>query len=166
MNSQNLKPAYEVKEVATNSSSPPWSNIDNICQDIQNGWIVLWQYHAVFTGQVESGKVQWLTNTNPEADDKHLVRIRAFNASKEYHFWKSGQKIKGRLRTDGAGEPVEYIQTEMVLRSIVATPLKKASFELSEGTLAIVTRNYIGYHPETHQAGYVDSRFVDFEPKI
>lgn len=163
MNNENIEPVYRIEEVETECMFSSWSGIDAICKDLQMGWIVFWQYHAVFTGQIKSGEIQWLSDAHPETDDKQLVRIRAFNESKEYHFWKSGQEIKGRLRTDGAGEPTEYIQTKMVLRSVVANPLKKASSELSEGTLAVMTRNYIGYHPETHQAEYVDSRFVNFD---
>lgn len=158
-------PAYEIKDIKTKAEIVAWIDLYTISASIQEGWIVLWQHHAVFTGQIVLGKIKWLADELPVSGEKYLVRLRAFNKSKEYHFWRSGAQIKGRLRSDDLEGLVESaIDTKMVLRSVVANPLKIASTELAEAEkITVTTRNYIGYHPETQQAGYVDSRFVSFE---
>lgn len=159
-----LEPVYKVEKIKTAVTPVPWQGIDAIADAIQNGWAVLWQHHAVFTVQIQDGKVRWLRN-QPEKGDEHFVRLRAFNKEQEYHFWRTGSQIKGRLRSDNSGQEAEYIDTQMVLRGVVANPLiELASSEFDKADyLSVKTRNYIDYHPKTQQAGYVDSRFVDFE---
>lgn len=164
MSLEHLQPAYQIIQYSSKAEESTWSSIEQACKEIANGWIVLWQYHTVFTGKIENGGVAWLEGEHPEPSDAHLVRLRAFNKVEELHFWRSGQEIKGRLRMDGKGDSVDCIDTSMVLRAVVG---EKIEPKLGDGKkYAILTRNYIGYHPVTHQAGYVDSRFVGFEPKI
>lgn len=160
---ETLQPVYNVHSFKSSSTPAEWSSLEVIFQSIRNGWAILWQHHSVFTGEVVDGKVQWLGG-EPELDDIHLVRFRAFNEDREYHFWRSGQEIKGRLRSDGPGVNTEYMDTAMVLRSMVAKPLKSLQ-EFTEGEISICTRNYVGYNSDTCQAGYVDSRFVNFIKK-
>lgn len=158
-----IQPVYDVR--AFNSSTTPavWSGLESIFKSIHNGWAVLWQHHNVFTGKVTNGMVHWLEG-EPELEDTHLVRLRAFNEDVEYHFWRSGQEIRGRLRSDGSGDQTEYIDTAMIVRSVVAKPLKSQQ-KFALGDISICTRNYIGYNADTCQAGYVDSRFVNFIKK-
>jgi hypothetical protein len=161
---QVLEPAYQIKTLSSKAESTEWLGLGAVIQEINNGYAVLWQHHAVFTGQINDGNIQWLNSEQPVDDDKHLVRLRAFNENQEYHFWRTSDGIKGRLRRDGGTESkADVIDTQMVLRSVVANPLKKVNVEFAEGTLAVLTRNYIGYDNDTKQAGYVDSRFVNFE---
>jgi hypothetical protein len=160
---ETLQPVYNVHTFKSSSTTVEWSSLEAICQSIRNGWAIFWQHHSVFTGQISNGKIQWLDG-QPEPEDNHLVRLRTFNEDLEYHFWRSGQEIRGRLRSDGLGDDTEYIDTSIVLRSVVAKPLKNLQ-EFTEAKISICTRSYIGYNSDTYQAGYVDSRFVYFIKK-
>jgi hypothetical protein len=162
--SQQPSPIYNITSLSSESERIPWEGIAAVAIQLSRGFVVLWQHHGVFTGQIEQGAIRWLNDYDPEPGDEHFVRLRAFNDTQEYHFWRSGQQIKGRLRSDVAGETVEVVDTCMILRGVVAKPLKKVSADWVEETLAVSTRNYVGYDPQTHQVGYVDSRFVDFKP--
>lgn len=162
--SQNPEPAYHIKTVSSVPEPVEWQGLDAIAKNIVGGYAVLWQHHAVFTGQIKDGRIEWLNSESPVTDDKHMVRLRAFNQNEEYHFWRTSDGIKGRLRRDGETEgESDVIDTKMILRSVVAHPLKKIRADFEEGTLAVLTRNYIDYDAQTKQAGYVDSRFVNFE---
>lgn len=158
------EPVYQIKEISSTAETLTWQGLGNIGTQLGNGFVVLWQYHAVFTGQIQNGAIYWLTDEYPVAEDEHIVRIRAFNQNQEYHFWRTGERLIGRLRTDEDKEGENaVIDTQMVLRSVVANPLKKVSADMTEGTLVVLTRNYIDHDPKNQQAGYVDSRFVNFE---
>jgi hypothetical protein len=162
--SQDLKPVYQIKTLSSNAEPVEWLGLEIVAQEINNGYAVLWQHHAVFTGQIDEGTIQWLNGEHLVSGDEHIVRLRAFNEKEEYHYWRTSDGIKGRLRRDsGTESKADVIDTQMVLRSVVANPLKKVSAEFGEATIGVLTRNYIGYDNETKQAGYVDSRFVDFE---
>lgn len=162
--SQFLTPVYTIKQIASTSTPVKWESMEAIAPQIGEGYIVLWQHHSIFTGVVEGGKVTWLNDTQPVSGDEHLVRVRAFNEAREYHFWRSGGTLQGRLRTDAPGGSQEIVDTYMMLRGVVGKALQKASPDLAANDLAVVTRNYIAYDETTHQAGYVDSRFVTFKP--
>ena len=148
-----------------NKITIPEKNIVNtIAKNLSDGYIVLWQHHGVFAGEIINGEINWTNKEVIENDKDHIVRIRAFNPTTEYHIWRSGKDLKGRKRID-EGEPVDeqnakegmtpFVKAEMVLRSIVTQQLNSYS--------KIVTRNYINHFDENNfQAGYVDSRFVKF----
>jgi hypothetical protein len=163
--SQIPEPVYQINKISSEAETTNWQGLKPISTLLSNGFVVLWQHHAVFTGEIKGGVIHWLNNESPVPDDEHLVRLRAFNQKQEYHFWRSSEGIKGRLRTDDdTGNGAEVINTQMVIRGVIAKPLKKVSTEFAEAkTLAVLTRNYIDYDPKTQQAGYVDSRFVNFE---
>ncbi len=162
--SQILTPVYKILQIASTSTPVKWESMKAIAQQIGEGYIVLWQHHAIFTGVVEGGRVTWMNDTQPVTGDEHLIRVRAFNEAKEYHFWRSGGKIQGRLRTDTPGDGHEVVDTSMMLRGVLGKPLQEASNDLAVNDLMVVTRNYIGHDETTQQAGYVDSRFVKFQP--
>lgn len=166
MNTQELSPVYKVKSSGSKQTTAKWEGLDKLCKDVHQGKIVLWQHHAIFVGSILNGKVSWLTEKDPESGEEHIVKVRAFSPSQEFHFWRSQGILMGRLRIDSDEcEKVEWVDTHMVLRRTIAKSLRKSPDPgLRAETLAIKTRNYVGYHPQTHQAGYVDSRFVDFEP--
>lgn len=161
--SQVLEPVYQIKTISSEAEPVEWLGLEVVTQEINNGYVVLWQHHAVFTGQIDKGAIQWLNDENLVSDDEHIVRLRAFNEEEEYYFWRTSDGIRGRLRKDSEAEgEAEVIDTQMVLRSVVAKPLKKANVDLAEAkTIAVLTRNYID--PEANQASYIDSRFLDFE---
>lgn len=161
--SQILRPVYTIQQITSTSSLVNWDSIADTVRQLMEGYIVLWQHHAIFTGVVVGGKVTWL-NDEPVAGEAHHVRVRAFNEAREYHFWRSGSKMQGRLRTDAPGEGQEVVDTSMMLRGVVGQPLQKASNDLAVNDLAVVTRNYIGHDETTQQVGYVDSRFIKFQP--
>ena len=163
-----MNPAYQLQETKSAHRVIPWKGYEPIWKDIKEGYAVLWQHHMVFTGQITNGHIQWLNKLEePENGEEHLVRLRAFNENQEYHFWRSEQEIKGRLRQDGGeGEEMEYIDTKMIIRSVVALPLRMGIPEWAEkNDIRLLARNYVGHHPETFQIGYIDSRFVNFIQK-
>lgn len=162
--SQALTQLYRIKKIASTASPVEWKGIEELTSHICNGYVVLWQHHAIFIGIIEVGKVHWLNDAQPVDGHNRFLRLRAFNASTEYHFWRSGADFRGRLRIDAEGDSSEIVDTKMKLRSVIGKPLRKAHPDLATEDLAVVTRNYISYDKATQQAGYVDSRFLDFKP--
>jgi hypothetical protein len=158
------KPVYKIQTVSSSVEPIEWKGLQEVANSLKNGYLILWQHHGIFTGKVEEKLITWLSG-EPEVDDSHFVRLRAFNEWREYHYWKVGQVIKGRIRFEefDKANPCEVIDSQMILKGIVGEPLKKVSASMAEHTIVILTRNYIGYNPELHQAGYVDSRFVNFQ---
>jgi len=157
---------YTVATVKTSSSVYQFSSLEGIADELEKGFIILWQHHGVFAGEIENKQITWLyeNNEGPKVYDKdqeeHVLRVRAFDENKEYHIWRSSQGLKARLRDDTAGEETrQYVETSMVLRGVIAKPLKTLEKYNNNKTLFIKTRNYIHYN-EIGQAGYVDSRFV------
>lgn len=160
--SGNLKAVYQEEWYNTTSIPCAWATLQELATELENGWVVFWQHHQIALGKIENTQIEWLTEAPIEGED-HLMRVRAFNEAVEYHFWRSGKQIKGRKRVDSLTEPKDTscVDTKMMLRSELAKPLKSILGE--KPNLAVLTRNYIGYeNPEVPQAGYVDSRFVEF----
>jgi len=109
--------------------------------------------------------------------------MRLFDKEKELHLWRSNGVLKGRLRKDTEGQETEYVTTKQILNGtsfedrdigILAKEEKCTEYYLpfaelknipdkNKDRIAIITRNYIGYSEGIKQAGYTDSRFVDFE---
>ena len=160
--SGNLKAVYQEKSYNTQATPCTWTALQDLAKELEDGWVVFWQHHQIALGKIEHTQIEWLTEAPIETED-HLVRVRAFNAGMEYHFWRSGKQIKGSKRVDRLTEPKDTscVDTKMMLRAELAKPLKSILGEKS--SLAVLTRNYIGYdNPEVPQVGYVDSRFVEF----
>jgi CRISPR-associated protein (TIGR03984 family) len=150
---------------------------------ITSGYAVCWLHYGVLIGLIRGSKIQY-----PEGipDYEHqLVRMRIFNQHKEWHIWKSENNYHVRYREENTAEGDDAIFTdrELVLWGTQCHPLKPPFQEVSErrGTglvlpnelgkiendktrFVLKTRNYIAYN-EIGQAGYVDSRFVDFQLK-
>lgn len=114
-------------------------------------------------------------------DVSEIVRLRIFDAEKELHVWQTNGTLKARLRTDNTGEGAEFVEARQILNGttfngengdITATEDKGICYHLPfvienykagmSKRIALVTRNYIDYS-DIGQAGYVDSRFVQFE---
>lgn len=152
---------YQAKPINTSHSTATWCGWNTLASDLQNGYIVLWQYHGVFVGIISNGNITW--QKIPEADDKHIERIRAFNESMEYHFWRSSSGLVGRLRTDTTNAKMQglCVDTAMLLRGVAVRQLSQSE---EDEKWYLTTRNYIDYN-EIGQAGYVDSRFLKIEKK-
>ncbi len=110
---------------------------------------------------------------------KHIIRCRIFDQDREFFVWKTGDRIKYRIRNDKSGEKVEVIDADQVMwgtRFIGSDGVIRVSesrgikYELPEscvdnpllsGTKRLVlrTRNYVDYN-EIGQASFVDSRFA------
>lgn len=149
-----IKPVYDIQKVFSSVNLLEWKGINEVADNLENGYMVLWQHHAIFTGKVEDKVICWLSGS-PELGDIHFVRLRAFNESKEYHYWKGTHSIEGRLRDDLVGTEIEVVDACMVLRSVVGRVIQQP-------LCRIISRNYILYDDDTGQAGYRDSRFVNF----
>jgi hypothetical protein len=162
---------YTLRSAQTESVHYPFTSLEDITTELGSGYIVLWQYHSIFVGKVEHGLVRWLSTKGeqPENEQKHIVRLRAFNEDREYHIWRSDDRLEGRLREDKVigrsnmeTEAIPTVDTCMVLRGVVGELLASSrEFENME-KLHIQTRNYVGYN-DIGQAGYEDSRFVSIK---
>jgi len=157
---------YKVLHVQTESNHYPYHSLDAIGTALKEGYIILWQHHAIFAGSIKNEEIKWLSaGAAPERETRHIVRLRAFNEKQEVHVWRSGSELKGRWREDNPAiheTLCPVVDTAMILRGIIAESLVGLSDEYKKtGFLRINTRNYIGYN-EMGQAGYVDSRFVGF----
>lgn len=109
------------------------------------------------------------------------LEMRIFSRQGELYLCNQGDWAVGRLRVDGTGEaedmlPQEYVDT--VARfwgKCEAAPMDGSlklqdkerklslSLPLAEKTAkfyGLVTRNYVGENSVTHQAGYVDYRYM------
>jgi hypothetical protein len=166
-----------------------WSKLPAEWKGLQNGWLLLWQHHQIFIARIEEkGSLSWHQQKPPLPDPKHFLRLRAFDQDQEYHCWRQDEKtMMGRHRPDimeashaeeGAAE-VTWVDTAMLVRGVLVAPLYElkpdfapmsppTAAELSENAenpnlLALTTRNYVGYHETTHQAGYVDQRYLTFD---
>jgi hypothetical protein len=111
---------------------------------------VVWHMSEVKYFSDQTAALEYFKN-----EGNYILRIRIFNQQEEYHFWRSGGLLSGRLRTDAttADGDVYAIETEMVLRGVIAKQITVAGKE----TFFIKTRNYIA----TDGFGYNDSRFVE-----
>ena len=145
--------------------------------EFKNAKAVAWYFDAIVFYNIENGKWSKPLRDNLEEE---LVRLRVFDEYKEMHIWRSNGELKGRLRTDADGNTIGYVKGNQFLNGtsfdkteteIIAKEDKGTYYELpypdfknikSDGRLVLVTRNYIGYN-DIGQAGYIDSRFVDFE---
>jgi hypothetical protein len=154
-----LKPAYKIEACNSKVETIEFQSFDEVLQEFGDGYAVLWQHHDVFIGIIVQNKINWANDKKPESDfKKHLVRLRVFNKNGEHHFWRTGDKINGRLRIDTEGDDVSYVDTSMNLRGVAGEQVQKLNGNTH--SYFIKTHNYLNSGNE--QAGYVDSRFVEF----
>lgn len=154
-----LKPAYEIETCKSKVETTVFESFNAVLENIDDGYAVLWQHHDVFVGEISQNKITWSNDKTPDSDfKKHLVRLRVFNDEMEYHFWRTGNKILGRLRIDTEGDHTSFVDTSMNLRGVAGKHVQKLNGD--NHSYFIKTRNYLNAGNE--QAGYVDSRFVEF----
>lgn len=157
MQSSSLKALYQINTTASKASKIKWGDMDQLFANFQAGWVVYWQFNKIYIGKISNQVIDW-ADDQPTINEQYLVRLRVFNEKGEMHFWRNGAIVEGRYRSDTEGASAAYIDTGMKLRGGFA---QRQVLE-SEQLVGIVTRNYIEYNTETAQAGYVDSRFVNF----
>jgi CRISPR-associated protein (TIGR03984 family) len=165
------------EEIAT------WPGLEQLVGDfIQDGKVVAYLNYKVLIGKIDQGRLEFYEDE--EFNPKYLLQLRAFDPDREFYIYRKNlNRFLLRYRTDGAGESVEAVETKQILwgRYNEAVSLQTGWVRLSEkrgveltlpydqrlkqGTsIWLKTRNYIGYN-DIHQAGYIDSRFVKFEPE-
>lgn len=157
------------------------NNVQDICEEIdraslQEAVAVVWleQEIAVIRAGEELKSLL-------EKNIGLWLEMRIFNQQSELYFCNQGDLAIGRLRVDGAGGeedmlPQEYVDTMARFwgkceEAPVDGGLKlqdkerklSLSLPLAEKTAkfyGLVTRNYVGENSVTHQAGYVDYRYL------
>lgn len=135
--------------------------------------VVVWQVNTIRWGKWEQGTLAFADSQ--EAKTALWLECRIFNEEKELHLTRQKDQFTGRLVEDGAGEATEYVDAcsrfwgECKAREAGWMTLRDDDRKLSltvpesEGTArfyGLVTRNYIGIHEKTAQAGYTDYRYV------
>ncbi len=154
-----LKPAYDIKTCKSKVETIEYKPFGEVLKEFNEGYAVLWQHHDVFVGKIAKKKINWANDKIPDPDfNKCLVRLRVFNKEMECYFWRTGDKINGRLRIDAEGGDVSYVDTSMNLRGVAGEQVQKLNG--NNHSFFVKTRNYLNSGNE--QAGYVDSRFVEF----
>ena len=140
--------------------------------------LIVWQFHRIVWGRWQAGAIHL---ADDGALDASLIgEMRVFNESEELHLVKKRGKFRGRYIFDKDGEGTEAVDSAAPLwgeRTACAdgyVTLADAGRGLSltvpaEGDakakrFALVTRCYIGYDPETQQAGYEDMRYKAVVP--
>ncbi len=125
------------------------------------------------------------TYNNEPLEDRYIQRLRVFDDKKELYIWRTEDGFKGRLRIDGQGDETHVVDASSVLFGTRIAETHDSGYSIlteDRGTELIVpmiglkidnqrnrlflrSRNYIGYTP-THQAGYVDCRFISITNSI
>lgn len=145
----------------------------------ESGFIVAYLDYGVIIRKYENGKILLKKDENA-FEPKFIQKLRLFNKNKEFFIYRTEGKWKARLRDDLKGNEVSAVDANQVLFGTKAEILDNGFTKLTEerGTeiilpfkvngvdekknrVKIKTRNYINFN-ELEQAGYVDSRFVEF----
>lgn len=146
-------------------------------RQMEGATVVCWQVHAITWGRYADGKLAFAAPVQPAL----IVELRAFTEKAELHLRRKGALLVGRLRQDGAGEAVEYIDTCARLWGeycgtsddgwlTLRDKDRKLALRLprqpeDSKTYGLLTRNYLGcVSDDVPQMGYVDSRFVAIVP--
>jgi len=141
-------------------------------------FIVAYLDYRVVIGRFEGGSFSSCDNETIEA--KFIQKLRVFDHEKELLIWRSRDGLNGRLRIDSEGQDTDVVDAEQVLFGTEANdmgdftrltedrgteiilPFIAIDFDGKRKRVCMKTRNYIDYNKFTHQANYVDCRFVGF----
>lgn len=143
------------------------------------GKVIAYLDYKVLIGRFAENKFIFFSEET--FDPKYLQKLRVFNKEKELYLWRQGENLFAmRLRVDGEGERVSVVEARQVLWGTCAEdlgngwsrisesrgmelilPLTNLALDDKKNRVKLKTYNYIGYN-EIGQAGYIDSRFVDF----
>ncbi|WP_066635758.1 type III-D CRISPR-associated protein Csx19 [Desulfolucanica intricata] len=172
-----VKSSYIINELVIDNYGKLIEKVVEIFKD--NGFVVAYLYYKVLIGKFENGKLIFYQHETIEP--KYLQTLRVFNDDKELLLWSKGEKFFNvRLRVDGEGEELDYIDAKQILWGTeskekkegwstliedrgteIIIPLSGLKLDVNKKRLKLKTRNYIGCN-EVGQAGYIDSRFVSF----
>ena len=120
----------------------------------EDALLIVWQFHRIVWGRWQAGAIHL---ADDGALDASLIgEMRAFNETEELHLVKKRGKFRGRYIFDKDGE-VTLADAGRGLSLTVPAEEEAKRF-------ALVTRCYIGYDPETQQAGYEDMRYKAVVP--
>lgn len=151
--------------------------IENIENNIKSGTVVAWMMQGVYWGTISEGEIHLMDDA--VLDVNLLQELRIFNDDAELYITRYGRGFKARMVMDSDtaedavdveyvdavsrlwGKCIKYDADTMVLEDKdrklqMALPAIGVKAEY----YGLVTRNYIGYDKDTHQAGYVDYRYV------
>jgi len=175
----------EIKTEATTVSAI--SNLNEINKYIKSySYVVAYLDYKVLIGSYSSGSFNFPVDKLDEL--KYIQRMRIFNKNEELLIWRSNGEWKGRYRKDDInGKGTNVVDNNQVLFGTrypdekhpplenltiitedrgteIKLPFKVESLDEKKNKknrVKIKTRNYIDFN-ETHQATYVDSRFIEF----
>ena len=144
-----------------------------------DGFAVIWQMHRVIWGRWEGGALR-LSDGSP-CEDVYVLEARFFNDREELHLCRKERSYIGRYICDGeGGDSCEYVDSLSRLWGEAASSGREGFVALADTKRFIymdipaeggsryydlITRNYVGVHEETGQAGYVDFRFKAVVPE-
>ncbi len=142
----------------------------------EDALLIVWQFHRIVWGRWQAGAIHL---ADDGALDTSLIgEMRAFNDAEDLHLVKKRGKYRGRYILDKDGDGTESVHRDApIWRELPACPVRYATLAAAgrglsltvpaeeEGErFALVTRCYIGYDPETQQAGYEDMRYKAVVP--
>jgi CRISPR-associated protein (TIGR03984 family) len=175
-----LKTDFRSRATCEKSNVGSWQELNSLIAGfLTSGKVVAYLHYKVLIGKIEQGELAFYDKEKFEP--KHLLQLRAFNEDKELYIrHQQGGSFAVRYRIDGEGELVEAVEACQVLwgkikqdgsltegwvrlaeQRGVEMILPSEKVLLGETRVRLKTRNYIGYN-DAKQAGYVDSRFVEF----
>ena len=141
------------------------------------GTVVIWMMQGLVWGTWDGAALSFVDDEEVLAD--YWQEIRAFNENEELHLRCCGSQLTGRWLKDDGAEASEYVDAIARLwgsreeadgKLQLADHPRKLRLDLpvqddmTATYYGLVTRNYIGISPVTHQAGYRDYRFVRIAP--
>ena len=138
--------------------------------------LVAWQLHRIVWGRWQEGGIRLADGS--DLDALLLEEMRVFNEDEELRLVKKRGKLVGRYVCDAPGSGQEAVDSAAKLwgeRTAAADGWATLTdsgrgfrmvvpAEEEAKAYALVTRSYIGYDPQTHQAGYDDIRYKAIVP--
>lgn len=173
------------KLLPSDSSSIAWTCIDTIEKLQANigkivtekGWFVAYLDYQVCIGAFDGMRLLWPKAEEPQP--KYIQALRVFNHEQELYIRRTAhESFIGRNRIDGKGNEIPVVEAAQFLwgkkeresngwlhlkedRGVELCLPSIAESVPSSERVRLVTRNYVDFNP-FGQAGYVDSRFVEF----
>ena len=164
------------------NTAADWQMIKEKLQDLGllDGYIIVWQIHCISWGILKEGDISFSTVTpKPEL----ILELRVFNENAELHLKKQGDRFVGRYRNDETGNVSEYVDSSSrfwgqyekhqnnennefinLVDKDRKLSMQIPNIDTPAEYYALETRCYIGIHPQTAQAGYIDYRFKSIIP--
>jgi len=173
----------ELKKIRSKAEVVTINNLSEAFRHFgSDGFVVAYLDYRVLIGKINNNSFEFY---NGEAiEERYIQRLRLFNEDKELLIWRDNSGLKGRLRIDGEGDETFVVEACQVLWGTnrkdlgngwsklyeergteLILPFGKIEINNRKRRLFLKTRNYITFHPDTHQASYGDCRFTGFTEK-